>query len=91
MSRSPASRAYDASCPSLVPGRLASLGAAGSTSCAADQTSDSGEPPPAWSQTQAATTPPDLVTRPMSRNPATGSVMKCTTSWASAASKEPSS
>ena len=47
--------------------------------------------PPAWSQTQAATTPPGRVTRAISRSPATGSVMKCTTSWASAASKASSS
>ena len=35
--------------------------------------------------------PPGRVTRPMSRSPATGSAMKCTTSWARAASKAPSS
>ena len=32
--------------------------------------------------------PPGAVTRPISRSPATGSAMKCTTSWASAASNE---
>ena len=90
MSWSPASRAYVASWPSWVPGSSASFGAAGSMSRAADQKSESGEPPPAWSHTQAATTPPGLVTRPISRKPATGSDMKCTTSWARAASKESS-
>ena len=42
--------------------------------------------PPAWSHTQAATIPSVRVTRPISRRPATGSAMKCTTSCARAAS-----
>ena len=46
---------------------------------------------PAWSQTQAATMPPERVTRSISGRPATGSAMKWTTSCASAASKLASS
>ena len=73
-------------CPRRVPGRESSPGACGSRSVAAAQKRLSGLPPSSKSQTHAATTPPVLTTRPMSRRPATGSVMKCTTSWASAAS-----
>ena len=54
------------------------------------RTRDSGPRPPAWSQTQAATTPPGRVTRAISDSPRTGSAMKWTTSWASAASTESS-
>ena len=50
-----------------------------------------GARPPAKSQTHAATTPSGRVTRAISRSPATGSDMKCTTSCARAASNESSS
>ena len=63
----------------------------GSISRTASQKRLSGPSLPAWSQTQAATTPSGRVTRAISRKPATGSDMKWTTSCASAASKDPSS
>ena len=65
----------------------ASSTASGSSAATASQQVLSGLRPPAWSHTQAATTPPGAVTRAISRTPATGSLMKWTTSWASAASK----
>ena len=52
------------------------------------RTPPSGPVPPAWSQTQAATTPPGRVTRAISAIPATGSGMKWTTSCARTTSKE---
>ncbi len=60
---------------------------AGSSRVAVRVNTDSGLVPPAPSHTQAATTPPGRVTRAISRTPRTWSDMKCTTSWASAASK----
>ena len=55
------------------------------------QNVDSGPRPPEWSQTLAATVPPGRVTRAISRSPATGSAMKCTTSCARARSNPSSS
>ena len=83
---SPAARNSSTRCPSLVPARPDSSSAPGSRSRTADQNVLSGPLPSAKSQTHAATTPPGRVTRAISASPATGSAMKCTTSWASAAS-----
>ena len=77
--------------PRRVPARSASPGAAGSMLAGGPPEHRQRRRPPAKSQTLADTTPPGLVTRPISRSPATGSVMKCTTSCASAASKVSSS
>jgi hypothetical protein len=87
---SPAAPNSSTRCPALVPARPDSSSAVGSRSRTADQNVVSGPLPLAKSQTQAATTPPGRVTRAISASPATGSAMKCTTSWASAASTLPS-
>ena len=67
--------------------RLAST--PGSSSCAACQNGLSGPVAPGVIQTQAARTPSRRVTRRISASPPTGSDMKWTTSWASAASNVP--
>ena len=73
-----------------MPGIAASPVTRESMVCTASQNGESGLLPPAWSQTQAATVPPGFVTRAISRSPATGSAMKCTTNSASAVSNSPS-
>jgi hypothetical protein len=72
--------------PRRAPGRSDSSWCPKPSSRTACQKAEIGERSPAWSQTHAATRPPDRVTRAISASPATGSVMKWTTSCARAAS-----
>ncbi len=87
MSSSPAA-APTSSSSSGLPRRSGpvSAGAEGSSASAAAQKVPSMVIRPLVSQVQPATTAPGFTTRCISRSPATGSVMKWSTSWATAAS-----